>query len=236
MLAMAAQCLHAAPTAALPAPLQARREGLHLRRTLLAQRDAQRRCLAQVTCQAVRGQWVEGIALLQQRIKDVSGQIAQAGAACSRLRKRPGLGPILRATLAARLPELGTVHPRKIVALVGLAPFNRASGRWRGQRRIQGGRAGVRRVLSMAAWAWIRTGSPLSHTYARLTSAGKPTDLAILARMHKYLRWLNAIARNQVPHNPPVIAFCMTVDSYKTATAASAAIVRIASTTNRAAV
>ncbi|PPT89264.1 hypothetical protein XthCFBP4691_13610, partial [Xanthomonas theicola] len=116
MLAMAAQCIHAPPTAVLPAPLQARRERRHLCRTLLAQRDAQRRCLAQVTCQAVRGQWVEAIALLQQRIREVSGQIAQAGAACSSLPKVPGLGPIVRATLAARLPELGTVHLRKIAA------------------------------------------------------------------------------------------------------------------------
>ncbi|MFC6840122.1 transposase [Xanthomonas theicola] len=129
----------------------------------------------------MRGEWVEGIALLPQPLRDVSRQIAQAGAACSRLPKLPGLGPILRATLAARLPELGAVHPRKIAALIGLAPFNRASGRWRGQRRIQGGRADVRQVLSMATWAWIRAGSPLSHTYARLTAAGKPAKVAIVA-------------------------------------------------------
>lgn len=206
LLAVAAQCIHAQPTAVLPAPLQALRELLHLRSTLVAQRDAQRRCMEHVTCKAVRDQWLEVIALLQQRIREVSRQIAQAGAACSSLPKLPGLGPILRATLAARLPELGTVHPRKIVALVGLAPFNRDSGRWRGQRRIQGGRADVRRVLYMATWASIRTGSPLSHTYARLTAAGKPAKVAIVACMHKYLRWLNAIARDQAPYAPPEIA------------------------------
>lgn len=206
LLAVAAQCIRAAPTAVLPAPLQALRELLHLRSTLVAQRDAQRKCLAHVTCEAVRRQWVEMIALLQQRIRDVSRQIAQAGATCSQLPTLPGLGPILRATLAARLPELGTVHPRKIAALVGLAPFNRDSGRWRGQRRIQGGRADVRRVLYMATWASIRAGSPLSQTYARLTAAGKPAKVAIVACMHKYLRWLNAIARDRAPYAPPAIA------------------------------
>ncbi|MFC6840090.1 transposase [Xanthomonas theicola] len=90
--------------------------------------------------------------------------------------------------------------------LVGLAPFNRASGRWRGQRRIQGGRADVRQVLSMATWAWIRAGSPLSHTYARLIAAGKPAKVAIVACMHKYLRWLNAIARDRATYAPPTLA------------------------------
>ncbi|WP_369976702.1 IS110 family transposase [Xanthomonas bundabergensis] len=206
LLAVAAQCLPSQPTAVLPAPVQALRKLLHLRSTLVAQRDAQRRCLEHVTCEAVRGQWLEVIALLQQRIKEISRQIAQVGAACSRLPSVPGLGPILRATLAARLPELGSVPPRKIAALVGLAPFNRDSGRWHGQRRIQGGRADVRRVLYMATWAAIRAGSPLSHTYARLTSAGKPAKVAIVACMHKYLRWLNAIARDQAPYSPPAIA------------------------------
>ncbi|QNH24507.1 IS110 family transposase [Xanthomonas theicola] len=92
-------------------------------------------------------------------------------------------------------------------ALVGLAPFNRASGRWRGQHRIQGGRADVRQVLSMATWAWIRAGSPLSHTYARLTAAGKPAKVAIVACMHKYLRWLKAIARDRATYAPPTLAF-----------------------------
>ena len=125
LLAMAAQCIHAQPTAVLPAPLQALRELLHLRSTLVAQRDAQRRCLEHVTCEAVRDQWREVIALLQQRIRELSRQIARAAAACSSLPKVPGLGPILRATLAARLPELGTVPARKIAALVGLLQKSR---------------------------------------------------------------------------------------------------------------
>ncbi|XQA63744.1 transposase [Xanthomonas sacchari] len=91
-------------------------------------------------------------------------------------------------------------------ALVGLAPFNHDSGCWKGQRRIKGGRADVRRVLYMAIWASIRAKSPLANTYARLRAAGKPAKVAIVACMHKFLRWLNAIARDQAPYAPPVIA------------------------------
>ncbi|WP_211288383.1 hypothetical protein [Xanthomonas theicola] len=58
----------------------------------------------------------------------------------------------------------------------------------------------------MATWAWIRTGSPLSHIYARLTAAGKPAKVAIVACMHKYLRWLNDIARDRATYAPPALA------------------------------
>lgn len=205
LLAVAAQCIDSAPATVLPAPLQALRELLQLRQALVAQRDAHRRRLPQACSAFVRDQLVDLIAQLQQRIALLSQRITQATAACSRLPKVPGLGPILRATLAARLPELGTLDHRRIAALVGLAPFNRDSGRWRGQRHIHGGRADVRRVLYMATWAAIRARSPLAQTYDRLISAGKPSKVAIVACMRKYLTWLNAIARDNAPYAPPAL-------------------------------
>ena len=115
---------------------------------------------------------------------------------------REELGPILRATLAARVPELGQLDRRQIASLIGLAPYNRDSGRWRGQRCIGGGRADVRRVLYMATWAAIRARSPLASTYQRLVAAGKPKKLAVTACMRKYLTMLNAMARDQAPWAP----------------------------------
>jgi len=58
----------------------------------------------------------------------------------------------------------------------------------------------------MATWASIRAQSPLANTYARLRTAGKPAKVAIVACMHKFLRWLNAIARDHAPYAPPAIA------------------------------
>jgi transposase len=205
VLAIAAQCIRTPPAATPPPPLHALRELLQLRQALVAQRDAHRRRLQQATTAVVCEQLAELIGQLQQRIAVLSRRIAQATAACSHLPKVPGLGPILRATLAARLPELGTLDKRRIAALVGLAPFNRDSGRWRGQRRIQGGRADVRRVLYMATWAAIRAGTPLAQTYARLVAAGKPAKVAIVACMRKYLTWLNAIARDRTTYAPPAL-------------------------------
>jgi transposase len=55
------------------------------------------------------------------------------------LREVPGVGPALTFSLLANLPELGTLSSKQIAALVGVAPLNRDSGRWRGQRIVWGG-------------------------------------------------------------------------------------------------
>jgi transposase len=63
------------------------------------------------------------------------------------LRSVPGVGPVLARTLLAELPELGTLDNRRLSALVGVAPFNRDSGTFKGKREVWGGRAPVRAAL-----------------------------------------------------------------------------------------
>ena len=60
------------------------------------------------------------------------------------LRGVPGVGRVLATTLLADLPELGELNRREIAALVGVAPLNRDSGAYRGERSVWGGRATVR--------------------------------------------------------------------------------------------
>jgi len=45
----------------------------------------------------------------------------------------PSIGPVISRTLIAELPELGSLGRKQIAALVGLAPFTRQSGQWRGK-------------------------------------------------------------------------------------------------------
>jgi len=112
-------------------------------------------------------------------------------------RSTPGVGPVLSATLLADLPELGTVSHKQIAALVGLAPLNQDSGKKRKQRVIWGGRATVGAALYMATLVATRR-NPVIRTFCqRLLAVHKPKKVALTACMHKLLRILNAMARQQ---------------------------------------
>ena len=50
----------------------------------------------------------------------------------------PGLGTVTASTLVADVPELGKLNRQQISALIGLAPFNRDSGKHQGKRSISG--------------------------------------------------------------------------------------------------
>ena len=62
---------------------------------------------------------------------------------------------------------------------VGLAPVNRDSGTFRGQRHIFGGRADVRRILYVAALVASRFNPAIQACYRRLLAAEmSPAELA----------------------------------------------------------
>jgi transposase len=108
----------------------------------------------------------------------------------------PGAGPVLAATLIARVPELGRLSRREIAALIGVAPFTRQSGQWRGRDMIFGGRAPVRATLYMAAVSAVRHNPPLAAFYRRLRGRGKPAKVALTAVMRKLLTILNAMLKH----------------------------------------
>lgn len=118
------------------------------------------------------------------------------------LQSVPGIGPVVARTLLATLPELGALNRRAIAKLVGVAPLNRDSGTWRGQRTIHGGRASVRAAVYMAALVASRHNAVLRAFYQRLLAAGKPKKLALVACMRKLLTILNAMLRAQQPWSP----------------------------------
>ena len=113
------------------------------------------------------------------------------------LRSVPGVGPVLSLTLLAQLPELGKLNRREIAKLVGVAPFNWDSGRWRGARHIWGGRAAVRSPLFMATLCAIRVNPTIKYFYRRLLAAGKAPKVAIIACMRKLLTILNVMVKSQ---------------------------------------
>ena len=97
------------------------------------------------------------------------------------------------------MPELGQLNRREVAALVGVAPFDRDSGKMRGKRAIYGGRR------FEAAWTLHgrisrRASHPiLRNFYLRLRAAGKPA-LALTATMRKLLIVLNSALKPYLPY------------------------------------
>lgn len=115
------------------------------------------------------------------------------------LKSVPGIGDQIARTLIAELPELGTLDRRQIAALVGLAPWTRQSGQWRGKSFIGGGRAAVRTAMFMGAMVASRHNPVLKQFRDKLIAAGKPKLVAIIAVARKLITMLNAIIRDNQP-------------------------------------
>jgi transposase len=109
----------------------------------------------------------------------------------------PGIGSITARVLIAELPELGHLDRRSLASLVGIAPFTRQSGQWRGKAFIGGGRRSVRAALFVATMAAVRHNPVIRAFRQRLLAAGKPKMVAMIACMRKLLTILNAVARDQ---------------------------------------
>jgi transposase len=117
-----------------------------------------------------------------------------------------GVGPATVAALLAYLPELGALSRSGIACLAGLAPFDDDSGKLKGPRRIEAGRAVVRKTLYMAALVAIRH-NPVMRLFAeKLRRNGKPSKVVITAVMRKLIVTLNAIVRSGEPWSHAKVA------------------------------
>jgi transposase len=153
------------------------------------------------------------VELLDRQLAEIDTQLARAIQASDAWRLKDqvlqsvkGVGPATSHALLAELPELGRLNRRQIASLVGVAPFNRDSGRLHKARSIRGGRASVRSTLYMAAFSAVRCNPQLRPFYERLRQAGKPFKVAITACMRKLLITLNAIIRDLTPWRDPALA------------------------------
>ena len=54
------------------------------------------------------------------------------------LQSMTGIGKIAAASIISNLPELGYINSKQASSLIGVAPMNRESGRYKGHRKIQG--------------------------------------------------------------------------------------------------
>ncbi|WP_394389752.1 IS110-like element ISShwo3 family transposase [Shewanella woodyi] len=119
------------------------------------------------------------------------------------LQSMKGIGKIAAASIISNLPELGYINNKEASSLVGVAPMNKESGRFKGQRKIQGGRHQVRTVLYMAMMSAIQSNPVFKQTYQRLVAAGKPKKVAIIACIRKMVVTLNSMLRDGVMWEAP---------------------------------
>ena len=128
-------------------------------------------------------------------------EITEWKAKAALLESVKGVGRVVATTLLALLPEIGTLNRKQIAALVGVAPFNKDSGKKRGRRSIWGGRAAVRTVLYMAATVAATHNPQIAELYKRLCAKGKPAKVAPIACMRKLITILNAMMRDATQWN-----------------------------------
>ncbi|TKF16718.1 IS110 family transposase [Vibrio genomosp. F6] len=142
---------------------------------------------------------------LKNQIEKVEAKIAKLIDSCPEyqakntiLQSMPGVGKVLAASLISNVPELGFISNKQASSLIGVAPITRESGRFKGKRMIQGGRAQVRTVMYMAMMSAIQCNPVFKVIYERLLAAGKPKKVAIVACMRKMVVILNSMLRDGV--------------------------------------
>jgi transposase len=112
----------------------------------------------------------------------------------------PGIGERTAVAIVVRMPEIGRVSREQAAALAGLAPYDDDSGLRQGRRHIAGGRSRLRRSLFAAALpAAFRWNPALINLYKRLTAAGKPHNLALVACARKLIIYANTVVQRETP-------------------------------------
>jgi len=212
VLAHFAQAIRPAPRAIPDQEAREFQEILARRRQIIKMATAEKNRLGASTSKAVRGRIEAHIRWLEKELsrtdRDLDETIQSSPtfkANEALLRSVPGVGPVLCRTLLAELPELGSLSPRELSALVvGVAPLNRDSGTLRGRRTVWGGRARVREALYMGALIASYFNPTIKEFYERLVEAGKPKkEVALVACMRKLLVILNAVMRDRTSWRCP---------------------------------
>jgi len=114
----------------------------------------------------------------------------------------PGVGKVVAFNLISEMPELGYINNKEAASLVGVAPFNRESGSYKGKRMIRGGRSQIRTAMYMAMMSAIQCNPTFKKLYQRLVAAGKPKKVAIIACIRKLVITLNSMVRDGVYWDP----------------------------------
>ena len=204
-IARYAQMLQPSPREAPDASHRRLRALVARRDQLLAMRTAETNRLEHAADRAIRTSLRQIVRALERQMARIEAQIRQTideepslRQAKETLTSVPGVGETTASMLVSDVPELGRLNRRQIAALVGVAPWNRDSGTFRGKRMTGGGRVRVRTRLYMPTLVAIRHNPVIHAFYERLVQNGKAKMTAVVACMRKLLTILNTlVAKNE---------------------------------------
>jgi transposase len=161
--------------------------------------------LGQLELDELKRAFQQQIAELNRLKATLAGEILRRIKAHTDLKARfdllislPGFGPIVAAALIVRMPELGSMAKGQAACLLGVAPFDRDSGQFKGQRFIAGGRARPRRFVYLAALSAQRNVA-FRDLAQRILAKGKPKKLALVAVMRKLIEAANLVLKRGQP-------------------------------------
>jgi transposase len=201
MLMRFAQSKQLQPTAAPSAQEEALQE-LMDRRSQLTESLAREKNRLQKSSKSIRKSIEKMIRFLDKEIADIEKQIKELVDSDQQMREQKdtmisvsGVGETTAWAILAYLHEITIAQRNQIVALAGIAPYNRDSGKFKGKRRIQGGRAKVRKCLYMATQSAANHNPHIKQYVAGLIARGKPYKWAIVAAMRKLLIHLQSLLK-----------------------------------------
>jgi len=206
MLALLAESL--SPQAKAPASeaVEALQELVAGRDSAVAEQTALENQLAAANTAFLRRQLKARIVRIAKDIANLQAEIERQIGCDEALARRhaillsiPGVGPVTAATLIATMAELGSCTAKQIAMLAGLAPLADQSGARDGQRMIRAGRAAARRVLYLCALSAKRCNPAMRGVYDRLTAAGRPHKVALVAVARKLVILANTLISQNRP-------------------------------------
>jgi transposase len=149
------------------------------------------------------------LTVLKNQLEKVDGKLYKLIESCDEYKIKndiiqsvPGVGKVVAFNLISEMPELGYINNKEASSLVGVAPFNRESGSYKGKRMIRGGRSQIRTAMYMAMMSAIQCNPVFKAKYQQLLAAGKPKKVAIIACIRKLVITLNSMVRDGVYWDP----------------------------------
>jgi transposase len=140
------------------------------------------------------------IALIAKGINDLIAQNPDLRHKFNLLCSIPGIAATTATVLLAEIPNIADFDPKALAAFAGLSPTEHSSGaqtKHGGISRI--GNAVVRSACYLAALSASRYNPRLRDFVQRLTNAGKPKKLILIAVARKLLVMAHAVIRTDCP-------------------------------------